>query len=82
MNLDPSILGNTEGYINNRACTVLDSPSNWKMVAQAAQEVAMVLFLIFHSLASLLEPIKRPDPASIEKMIAEGGLKEIISFLG
>ena len=80
--LDPSILGGTEGYIDDGACVVLDSPSNWRMVARAAQTVVMALFLIFRPLANHLEPIKRPDPASIRKMIAEGGLKELITFLG
>ena len=42
----------------------------------------MALFLIFRPLTGLLEPIKRPDPASIRKMMAEGGLSEIITFLG
>ena len=52
------------------------------MVSRAAQAVVMSLFLIFRPLSILWEPIKRPDPASIRKMIAEGGLKEIITFLG
>ncbi|KAL7525801.1 hypothetical protein ACHAXR_002849, partial [Thalassiosira sp. AJA248-18] len=80
--LDPSITGGAEGYIDDGACAVLDSPSNWRMVIRAAQAVVMALFLIFRPLAHLLEPIKRPDPASIRKMIAEGGLKELITFLG
>ena len=82
MKLDPSILGGTEGYIDNGACVVLDSPRNWKMVARAGQTVVMALFLIFRPLSGILEPIKRPDPASIRKMKAEGGLKETITFLG
>ena len=52
------------------------------MVLRAAQVIVMTLFLIFRPLAGLFEPIKRPDPASIRKMLAEGGLKEIITFLG
>jgi len=80
--LDPSILGGTEGYIDDGACAVLDTPENWKMVRRAAQAVVMALFLVFRPLAGIFEPIKRPDPASIRKLLAEGGLKEIIIFLG
>ena len=42
----------------------------------------MALFLIFFLLAGLFEPTKRPDPASNQKIVAEGGLKELIIFLG
>jgi len=80
--LDPSILGGTEGYIDDGACAVLDTPENWRMVRRASQAVVMALFLVFRPLAGILEPIKRPDPASIRKLLAEGGLKEIITFLG
>ena len=52
------------------------------MVCRARQAVVMALFLIFRLLAGLLERIQRPDLASIRKMIAEGGLSEIIIFLG
>ena len=44
--------------------------------------VVMALFLIFRPLCALFEPLPRPDPASIRKMLAEGGLSEIITFLG
>ena len=80
--LDPSLLGGTEGYIDDGACAVLDAPWNWRMVQRAAQAVVMALFLIFRPLCALLEPIPRPDPASIRKMLAEGGLKETVTFLG
>ena len=42
----------------------------------------MAFYLIFRPLAGLLEPIGRPDPTSIQKMMAEGGLCEVITFLG
>ena len=80
--LDPSILGGTDGYIDDGACAVLDTIWNWMMVRRAAQSVVMALFLIFRPLSRLLEPIPRPDPASIRKMLAEGGLQETITFLG
>ena len=82
VSLDPNITGGAEGYIYDGACAVLDSPGNLAMVLRAAQAVVMALFLIFRPLAGMFEPIKRPDPASIRKMLAEGGLKEIITFLG
>lgn len=82
VSLDPNITGGAEGYIDDGACAVLDSPGNLAMVLRAAQAVVMALFLIFRPLAGLFEPIKRPDPASIRKMMAEGGLKELITFLG
>ena len=44
--------------------------------------MVMALFLIFCPLCALLEPLSRPDPASIRKMLAEGGLKETVIFLG
>ncbi|KAL7529786.1 hypothetical protein ACHAXR_003159 [Thalassiosira sp. AJA248-18] len=80
--LDSTITGGAEEYINDGACAVLYSSSNGRMVTRAAQAAVMALFLIFGPLAHLLKPIKRPDPASIRKMIAEGGLREIITFLG
>ena len=80
--LDPTLLGGTDGYIDDGACAVLDAPWNWRMVQRAAQAVVMALFLIFRPLHALLEPIPRPDPASIRKMLAEGGLREVITFLG
>ena len=55
--LDPVILGGTDGYIDNGACTVLDAIWNWMVVQRAAQAVVMALFLIFRSLSLLLEPI-------------------------
>ena len=42
----------------------------------------MSIFIISRPLAGSLEPIKRPDPASIRKMLAKGGLKEITTFPG
>ena len=80
--MEPCILGGAEGYIDDGACAVLDTIWNCMMVARACQAVVVALFLIICPLAGLLEPIKRPVPASIRKMLAEGRLKEIITFLG
>ena len=42
----------------------------------------MALFLFFCQLSFLLEPIPRPDPASVCKILAKEGLRETITFLG
>ena len=76
------IKGGQESYINDGACAVLDTKRNWRMVVQASQAVVMALFLIFRPLAGIFEPTKRPDLASTRKMLAEGCLNEIITFLG
>ena len=52
------------------------------MIHRAGQVIMMALFLIFCPLSVLFEPLPRPDPASICKMLTEGGLKETITFLG
>ena len=80
--LDPNCKGGVDGYIDDGGTAVLASPSNWGMVLRARQAVAMAIFLIFRPLAGLFEPIERPDPASIRKMKAEGGLAELITYLG
>jgi hypothetical protein len=80
--LDPTLLGGTDGYIDDGAGAVLDALWNWRMVQRAAQAVVMALFLVFRPLHALLEPIPHPDPLSIRKMLAEGGLRETIMFLG
>jgi len=54
----------------------------WNMVQRARQAVVMAFFLVFHPLAGIFEPIPRPDPTSIRKLLAEGGLAELIIFLG
>ena len=71
-----------DGYIDDGATAVIDSPINVMMVSRAGQAVIMSLFIIFRTLSGALEPFKRPDPSSICKMIAKGCLKEIITFLG
>ena len=80
--LDPSRKGGADGYIDDGATAVLASPTNWSMVERAREAVAMAICLIFRPLAEGLEPIQRPDPASIRKMMAEGGLAEVITYLG
>ena len=76
------ITGGAEGYIDDRAYVMLDTKSNWRMVARASQAVVMALFLIFGPLAGIFEPTKHPNPTSTRKMIAKGGLNKIITFLG
>ena len=81
MKLGPKILGGAEGYIYDGDCAVLDAQCVSRMVTRTGQAVVMAIFLIFCPLAGPLKPIKRPDPASIRKILAEGGLNEIITFL-
>ena len=80
--LDLMVKGGAECYIDDGACAVLDTKSNWRMLAQASQAVVMALFPIFRPLTGIVEPTKCPDPVSIKKMLAEEGLNEIITFLG
>ena len=74
--------GGAEGYIDDGATAVLSSQSNWNMVKWVQQAVVMAFFLVFRPLAGIFEPIPRPDPTSIRKLMAEGGLAELIIFLG
>ncbi|EJK63975.1 hypothetical protein THAOC_15339, partial [Thalassiosira oceanica] len=80
--LPDQCMGGVDGYIDDGACAVLDTDETKSMVARAAQAVVMALFLVFRPLAKGLEAIQRPDIASIRKMHAEGGLAEIVIFLG
>ena len=80
--IDPQCKGGAEGYIYDGATLVLDSPINWIIMSRPVQPVLMSLFIIFRPLYKALEPIKRLDPVSIQNILAEGSLKEIINFLG
>ena len=80
--LDSSVLGGTDGYIDDGACAVLDAPRNQPMVQRARQAMVMALHLLFRPLHPTREPLPRPDAASIRKLLAEGGLEERITFLG
>jgi len=82
VSLDEDCRGGVDGYIDDGITVVLDSEDNQAMVARAAQAVVMAIFLIFRPLAAGLEAIFRPDVASIRKMKAEGGLHELVTFLG
>ena len=75
-------VGGAECYIDDIGTAVLASKDNWPMVKRARQVAGMALHLVFRPLAGIFEPIPRPDSASIRKMLAEGGLSEVITFLG
>jgi hypothetical protein len=74
--------GRTEGYLDDATNAVLDSPGNSKMVARARLCNLMALHLLCRPLAGLEEPIMRSEIASIRKLLAEGALSEIYTFLG
>ena len=82
ISLPEDCMGGVDGYIDDGACAVLDTEETTSMVARAAQAVVMAMFLVFRPLAKGLEAIRRPDIASIRKMQAEGGLAELVIFLG
>ena len=75
-------IGGTEGYIDDGNTAVLASQRKWNMIQRAQQAVVMAFFLVFCLLAGIFEPIPRPDPTSIQKLLVEGGLTELIIFLG
>eukprot|EP00956_Cyclotella_meneghiniana_P033327 scaffold95026_cov46-Cyclotella_meneghiniana.AAC.2 len=72
----------TEGYIDDLATAVLATKSNISQVERAKSAVLMALHLQFRPHGGDKEPIKRPEAASARKLQAEGGLTEIITFLG
>ena len=74
--------GGVEGYIDDGAIAVLDSPSNSRMVDRARQALPMATHLVFRPVAEDDEPLPRPDPQSIRKLAAEGQLRESLVFLG
>ena len=76
------VMASVEGFIGDAAPAVLDSDENQLMVIRAAQPSPMALHLVFRPSVPDLEPIRRPDPASVGKLLAEGTLSEEITFLG
>ena len=82
VHLPKSQKGGTEGYIDDGAIAVLDSPETYNMVKRAREALPMANHLIFRPLAGKLEPCTRPDAQSIRKLAAEGQLRELLIFLG
>ena len=80
--LDESCLGGVDGYIDDGITVALDTPETKGLITRAREAVAMALYLIFRPVAKTLEAINRPDILSLRKMLAEGGLFEIVTFLG
>ncbi|KAL7526102.1 hypothetical protein ACHAWF_006679, partial [Thalassiosira exigua] len=74
--------GGTEGYIDDGTSIVLDTLENIMMVERARLCSLMSLFLTCRPLDLENEPINRSPIASIRKLLAEGGLTEILIFLG
>ncbi|KAL9178537.1 hypothetical protein ACHAXT_001875 [Thalassiosira profunda] len=79
---EENVDGGCEGYIDDSATAVLDTPENAQMVERTRNCNMMALHLTFRPNAGEREPIPRPHEASIRKLLAEGGLKELIIFLG
>ena len=82
VNLPQNQTAGTEGYIDDLATAVLVSESNKEQVERAKSAVLMALHLQFRPHGGNKEPIKRPEAASERKLQAEGGLTEVITFLG
>ena len=80
--LDEPCIGGVDGYIDDGITVALDTPATVGLIARARQAVAMAMFLVFRPLAKTLEAIARPDILSLRKMHAEGGLHELVTFLG
>lgn len=80
--LPPSFLGGTDGYVDDLASCVLDSPDNQQMVKRAEQCIPMALHLVFRPNAGDDEPITRAEMASIPKLKAEAYLTETLIMLG
>ena len=82
VSLDESCTCGVDGYIDDGITVALNTPETKGLIARAAQAVTMALFLIFRPLAKTIEAIVRPDILSVRKMLAEGGLHELVIFLG
>ncbi|KAL7504543.1 hypothetical protein ACHAXN_002172, partial [Cyclotella atomus] len=80
--LPPDLDSGTEGYIDDLATATLSTPTNQDKVRRAQMAVLMALHLQFRPHSGKLEPIKRPQTASVRKLQAEGGLAETITYLG
>ncbi|KAL7523086.1 hypothetical protein ACHAWF_000360, partial [Thalassiosira exigua] len=73
--------GGTEGYIDDGTSIVLGTLENKTMVKRA-RLCSMSLFLTCRPLDLENEPIDRSPITSVRKLLAEGGLIEILIFLG
>ena len=82
VHLPPSLKGGVDGYIDDGAMAVLDTPSNHRMVQRARQALPMATHLVFRPHAGPNEPIQRPDAQSVRKLLAEGKLREVLTLLG
>jgi hypothetical protein len=80
--LDPNMQSGTEGYIDDLGTAVLDTEDTKSLVERATSAVLMALHLQFRPHAGDLEPILRPETASHRKLLGEGGMAELIIFLG
>jgi hypothetical protein len=82
VDLDPDMKSGTEGYIDDMATTVLNTEEKKSLVQRATASVLRALHLQFRPNAGQLEPILRPEAASRRKLLGEGGMAELIIFLG
>ena len=74
--------GGVDGYIDDGALAVLDSKGTSNMVKRAKHALPMATHLVFRPLKIKLEPVPRPDPQSIRKLLAEGRLRETLTYVG
>lgn len=82
VDLPSNTKGGCEGYIDDCATAVLATEDNKEMVERARLCNLLSLHLICRPNAGNKEPILRPPIASLRKLLAEGGQKESIIFLG
>ena len=80
--LPENINAGVKGYIDDLATATIDNPDNDTQIKRAKDCVLMALHLQFRPHAGENEPIERPETASRRKLIAEGGLTELMIFLG
>ena len=80
--LPPNTKGGCEGYIDDSATAVLDTPENSAMVKRARLCNLMALHLVCRPNSGPDEPILCPKIASKRKLAAKGGLQELIIYLG
>jgi hypothetical protein len=74
--------GGSDGYIDDGANAVLDTPENEKQVNRTKNANLMSLFITFRPHMGDKEPVPRSQVASVRKLLAEGTLREVITFLG
>ena len=80
--IPPDTKGGSEGFVDDGTNAVLDSPENSEMVKRTRLNNLMALHLLCRPHAGHDEPISRSHIASVRKLLAEGGLAEIYTFLG